>query len=227
MKNSIEPKTKIFVADDHPAILEGIIRAFEKEPDLEIAGTASDGLEAVERVKQLRPDIVIMDISMPNLKGIDATHEIKTWNEQVRVLIYTMHSDREFITTLFRIGISGYVLKSDPIKDLVQAVKVIRNGGSYFSNAVRKGLQEQLDQLTMDDHGEVREAQDGLKKLSVREKEVFILLADGLTSKEIANRLAISPKTVETHKYNIMEKLNASSLAQLTKIAVKKHLIEI
>jgi DNA-binding NarL/FixJ family response regulator len=190
-------------------------------------GSASDGLEAIQQAKSLMPDAIIMDISMPNMKGIDATIEIKRWREQTLVLIYTMYSDREYITTLFRMGISGYVLKREPIEDLVLAVKVVRNGGTYFSKNVRKVLQEQMDTLTMGDLAEVREVQNGIVKLTVREKEIFALLADGLTPKEIAKRLSISSKTVETHKYNIMEKLDVSSVAQLTKIAVKKNLIEI
>jgi DNA-binding NarL/FixJ family response regulator len=124
-------------------------------------------------------------------------------------------------------GISGYVLKREPIEDLVLAVKVIRNGGTYFSKTVRKVLQEHMDTLTMGDLADVREIQNGVAKLTIREKEIFALLADGLTPRKIAKRLCISPKTVETHKYNIMEKLEVSSVAQLTKIAVKKNLIEI
>ena len=220
-------KTKILIVDDHPVVVEGIIRALEKETDFEIVGTASDGVQAVKMVKTLKPDMVIMDISMPNMKGIDATHEIKTWKEQIHVLIYTMYSDREYITSLFRLGISAYILKREPIKKLVRAVKLVRDGGTYFTSSVRKVLQEQLDILTMGELAEVRETQNGLKKLSVREREVFILLADGLTPKEIAKRLCINPKTVESHKYNIMYKLKVSSIAQLTKIAVKKELIEL
>ncbi|MFO7971472.1 MAG: response regulator transcription factor [Desulfobacterales bacterium] len=219
-------KTKILLADDHPVVVEGIIRALEKEPDFEIVGTAPDGVQVVKMVKTLKPDIVIMDISMPNMKGIDATHEIKTWREQIHVMIYTMYSDREYITTLFRLGVSAYILKREPIKEVVRAVKVVRDGGTYFSIGVRKVLKEQLDMLTMGDLAEVREVQNGLKKLTVREREVFVLLADGLTPKEIAKRLCISPKTIESHKYNIMYKLEVSSIAQLTKLAIKKELIE-
>lgn len=220
-------KAKLLIVDDHPAIVEGIIRAFQNEPDFEVVGTASDGIQAIRQLKKLKPDMVIMDISMPNMKGIDATHEIKKWNEHTQVLIYTMYSDRDYITSLFRLGISGYVLKREPIRDLVRAAKVIRDGGTFFSNTVRKALQEQMDELTMGDLAEVREKQNGLKKLTVREKELFALLADGLPPKEIAIRLCISRKTVETHKYNIMEKLGVSTVAQLTKIAIKKNLIEI
>lgn len=220
-------KLKILIADDHPVVIEGIIKALEKEPDFEVVGTASDGLQAVSQVKTLKPDIVIMDISMPNLRGIDATHEIKKSREQTHVMIYTMYSEREYVISLFRIGISAYILKREPIKELVRAIKVVARGGTYFTNGVRKILQHQLDSLIMGDLSEVREVENGIKKLSIREKEIFILLADGLRVKEIAERLCISPKTVETHKYNIMDKLQAPTLPILTKIAIKKNLIDV
>ncbi len=225
-RKSHSGKTKILLADDHPVVIEGLVRALEKEPDFEVVGTAPDGLQAVKMVKTLRPDMVIMDISMPNMKGIDATREIKTWGEQIHVIIYTMYSDREYITSLFRMGISAYILKHEPIKGLVRALKVVRDGGTYFTNKVQKVLQEQLDAITMGSLAEVGEMQNGTAKLTVREKEVFALLADGLTPREIAESLCISPKTVESHKYNIMYKLEMSSVAQLTKLAVKKGLIE-
>ena len=220
-------RTTIFVVDDHPVVVEGIIRAFEKEPDFEIVGTASDGLQAVQRVKTLTPDIVIMDISLPTMKGIDATREIKTWKEQIHVLIYSMYSDREYVTSLFGMGISGYVLKSEPIKDIVQAAKVVKNGGSYFSSSIRDALRGHMAALESGHGDPAGKLQSVTMKLTAREREVFLLLADGLTPKEIAKRLFISPKTVETHKYKIMEKLEATSVAQLTKIAVKKKLIDI
>jgi RNA polymerase sigma factor (sigma-70 family) len=230
-KSKIEPlqpaKTKIFIADDHPVVVDGIIRAMEKVREFEIAGTAPDGIQAVEQIKTLKPDIVIMDISMPNMKGIDATREIKRWNDRTQVIVYTMHSDREYITTLFRLGISGYVLKAEPVQELVRAIKVIRDGGTYYCSTVRDLLQEHMEALTLANLSEARELQDGVARLTVREKEIFVLLADGLTPKEIADRLHISPKTVETHKYNIMAKLEVSSVAQLTKIAIKKNFIQL
>ena len=219
-------KTTLFIADDHPVVLEGVRMSFEKEADFQILGTASDGVQAVQEVKRLNPDIVIMDIGMPRMRGMDAAQEIRTWNKAIRIVIYTMHSDREYVAALFRIGINGYVLKQESMKDLVRAVRVVKDGGTYLSNSVNEMLREEMDKLVMGDLSAVREMQDGIKNLTVREKEVFVLLADGLTPREIAERLFISPKTVETHKYNIMEKLEVSSVAQLTKIAAKKGLID-
>jgi DNA-binding NarL/FixJ family response regulator len=223
----MKDSTRVFIADDHHIVLEGLRKTLEHEPDFEVVGTAMDGREAVSMIKSLKPDIAILDISMPNLDGVDATHEIKRWDETVRVLIFSMHASREHIVSLFRAGISGYVLKEEPVSDLVLALKAIREGGTYYSHSVDKILREHMKELESGQGRNVPEIQNGMTRLSAREKEVFVLLADGLTPKEIGKKLYISPKTAETHKYNIMDKLNAKSIADLTKLAFKKHLIEI
>lgn len=226
-KSSDTDKTKIFIADDHPAILDGIKMTFEREPEFEILGTASDGIQTVKNVKKLDPDILLMDIGMPRMRGIDAAQEIRSWNKNIRIVIYTMYTDREYVVALFRLGINGYVLKQESMQDLVRAVKVVRDGGTYMSNAVNDVLRQEMEKLSTGDTSAVRAAQDSVKSLTVREKEIFVLLADGMTSHEIAKHLFISSKTVETHKYNLMDKLGVSSVAQLTKIAAKKGLISL
>jgi len=218
--------TKILIADDHTIVVEGIKSALDDYPEFEVVGSASDGLKAVQQAKSLMPDVIIMDISMPNMDGIEAAHEIKKLNEQIRIIIFTMHSDKEFIVSLFRAGVSGYVLKEEPITDLVMALKSVQSGGTFFSDSVRNIIRGHMESLELGDAKKVGEIKDGLIRLSMREKEVFPLLADGLSIKEISKRLYISPKTVETHKYNIMEKLHAKSIADLTKIAIQKNLIK-
>ena len=218
-------KTRLFIADDHPVVLDGIKMTFEREPGFEIIGTASDGIQTVKNVKKLDPDILLMDIGMPLMRGMDAAQELRSWNKDIRIVIYTMYSDREYVRALFRIGINGYVLKHESMQDLVRAVKVVKNGGTYLSNAISNLLREEMDKLVTGDLSVVRGPEDGMKKLTAREKEIFVLLADGMTSREIAKHLFISHKTVETHKYNLMEKLGVESIAQLTKIAAKKGLI--
>ncbi len=224
---SKKTKNSILLVDDHPVVIEGIMKGFEKEPEFEITGVASDGSEAVRKVKELNPDIVILDIAMPDMNGIEAAHEIKQWNPKIHLVIYTMFSDRGYVASLFRLGVNGYILKGEPIQELVLAVKLIRDGGTYYTEEVRRLLRKYVDELALGGRSEVRTMQNGIKKLTVREKEVFLLLADGFTPKDAAKSLGISPKTVETHKYNLMEKLNVSSIAQLTKIAARKKLIEI
>ena len=226
-KKSDEEKTRVLIVDDHSIVVEGIKSALNQHGEFEVVGTASDGLEAVKQVKSLKPDIVIMDVSMPNLSGIDAAYDIKKVNKDVRIVIFTMYSDKEYVLSLFRAGISGYVLKEEKITDLILALRSVNAGGTYFSKAVHEIVQQHMDNLETGDSESARQVEDGIINLSAREKEVFPFLADGMSPRQIAKLLGISPKTVESHKYNIMEKLNVSSVADLTKIALRKNLIKL
>jgi DNA-binding NarL/FixJ family response regulator len=216
------PKTKILIADDHRVVIEGIKSALQEHPEFKVAGEAVDGLEAVEFAKSLEPNIVIMDISMPNLSGIEATRQIKGLNPGIQILIYTMHSDKEFVIDLFKAGISAYVLKDDPLSDLILALKAVEGGGTYFSTMAPTLLARHMEEME-----EKTTSKNSFDTLSQREMEVFQLLAEGKRIKEIASQLFISPKTVESHKYNIMEKLQAASVIDLTKIAIRKNLIKV
>jgi DNA-binding NarL/FixJ family response regulator len=220
-------KSKVLIVDDHAVVIEGLKRLVEREPDFEVIGSAKDGLEALKLVDRLKPHIVIMDISMPNLNGIEATYEIKKKHRHTHVIIYTMFSDKEHIVSLFKAGISAYVLKEEPLSDVLAAMKVANEGGTFYSPGVNDVVREHVEALELGDARKVMDLSNGVAMLSKREREVFPLLADGLTVKEIADRLCISVKTVETHKYNIMEKLHAKTVAGLTKIAVKKELIKV
>jgi DNA-binding NarL/FixJ family response regulator len=220
-------KTKVLIVDDHSVVIEGITTILSSEPDFEIVGAGSDGREALSLVESLKPDIVILDISMPGLDGIDAAHEIKTQNDDVDILVYSMSASKEHITALFREGVSGYVLKHEPLSELRMALKALREGGTFYSETVREILQDHFRELELGQGKDVAGVENSIAKLSAREKEVFVLLADGFTVKEVAKRLCISPKTVESHKYNIMDKLDLKSIAEFTKIAAKKELIEL
>ena len=215
-------KTKILIVDDHRVVIEGIKSALQEHPEFEVVGEAVDGLQAVESARSLGPEIVIMDISMPNLSGIEATKQIKEFDPEIRIVIYTMYSDKEFVIDLFKAGISAYVLKDDPLSDLILALKAVKGGGTYFSTMSPTILLRHMKELE-----EKTESTDSYDTLSQREQEVFQLLAEGKRIKEIADELFISPKTVESHKYNIMEKLQAASVVDLTKIAIRKNLIEV
>jgi DNA-binding NarL/FixJ family response regulator len=216
------PATNILIADDHRVVIEGIKSALQEHPEFKVAGEAVDGLEAVEFAKSLEPNIVIMDISMPNLSGIEATRQIKALNPGNQIVIYTMHSDKEFVIDLFKAGISAYVLKEDPLSDLILALKAVEGGGTYFSTMAPTILARHMEEME-----EKSTNKNSFDTLSQREMEVFQLLAEGKRIKEIANQLFISPKTVESHKYNIMEKLQAASVIDLTKIAIRKNLIKV
>ncbi len=215
-------KTKILIADDHRVVIEGIKSALQEHPEFKVAGEAVDGLEAVEFAKSLEPNIIIMDISMPNLSGIEATRQIKGLNPGIQIVIYTMHSDKEFVIDLFKAGISAYVLKDDPLSDLILALKAVEGGGTYFSTMAPTLLARHMEEME-----EKSTSKNSFDTLSQREVEVFQLLAEGKRIKEIAKQLFISPKTVESHKYNIMEKLQAASVIDLTKIAIRKNLIKV
>jgi DNA-binding NarL/FixJ family response regulator len=216
------PKTKILIADDHRVVIEGIKSALQEHPEFKVVGEAVDGLEAVEFAKSLEPNIVIMDISMPNLNGIEATRQIKGLKPGIQILVYTMHSDKEFVIDLFKAGISAYVLKDDPLSDLILALKAVEGGGTYFSTMAPTILARHMEEIE-----EKSTSKNSFDTLSQREMEVFQPLAEGKRIKEIAKQLFISPKTVESHKYNIMEKLQAASVVDLTKIAIRKNLIKV
>jgi len=223
----MDPKTTVLIVDDHSVVVEGIRKAIEKETDFQVAGVAADGLQAIEQVKVLKPDLVILDVSMPDLNGVETAHRIRQCRPRTRIVVFTMHSDIEYVTEMFKSGVSAYLLKEEPLADLVMALRAVRAGGTYYSKAIQEKLQSHLRKLESDPGKDAARVNSGITKLSVREKEVFLLLADGYTPKEIAHRLSISPKTAESHKYNIMEKLEVRSVAALTKIAIKEELIDL
>jgi DNA-binding NarL/FixJ family response regulator len=218
---------RVLIADDHSVVRQGIESALEEEPEFEVIGTAGDGAEALEKVAFHQPDIVIMDISMPGMSGVDAAYKIRDIDERIQIVVFSMFCEEEFVLQLFRVGVAAYVLKEEPMSDLILALKATKDGGNYYSKRIHEVLRRHMQELQLSTEKDVQKVQDGIATLSSREKEVFPLLADGLSIKEIADRLFISPKTVESHKYNIMEKLNVRSIPELTKLAIKKDLIKI
>jgi DNA-binding NarL/FixJ family response regulator len=210
-------ETTILLADDHRVVIEGIKSALRDIPGFKVIGEATDGWEALKIADTLRPDIMVLDISMPGLSGIEVVKKIKQTALNIKIIIYTMHSSSEFVIDLFKAGVSGYVLKEDPVSDLILTLKAVTTGETYaskmVSNLLLKYVKEPID--------------DPYNSLSLREQEIFKNLAEGKSIKEIADRLFISPKTVESHKYNVMQKLGVKSLTELTKIAIKKNLINI
>lgn len=213
-------KTRVLLCDDHAVVLEGAQTALSKYDDVEIVALCSNGREAVEQVETLEPHVVVMDIAMPHFNGIEATHQIKRRYPQIKVVIFTMHSYREFLVDLIKAGISGYVLKDGPILDLYWAIKVVRRGGTFFSEDVSSFFAKLVEKTL---HG--MEERDRFDMLSVREREVFQLIADGRSVKETGDILCISPKTVETHKYHIMEKLQLRSTSAWTKEAIRRGVV--
>ncbi len=212
---------RILIAEDHAIVREGIRLILEAEPDFDVVGEAKDGRAAVELAQKLAPDVVIMDISMPQMTGIDATPQIRRLCPNTRVLILTMHEEESYVFQLLRAGASGYVLKRAAAQDLVEAVRSASRGEAFlYPSVARNVVKDYLNRLQ---YGEGRDRYDGLTD---REREILVLVADGLTNAQIAERLRISVKTIQTHRAHIMEKLDLHDRSLLVRYAVRKGLIE-
>ena len=209
---------RIILADDHNIVREGLRSLIEKELGMDVIGEADNGRSAVKLVGNLMPDLVIMDVSMPDLNGIEATRQISSDYPQVKVLALSMHSDKRFVAGILQAGASGYLLKDCAIEEMVRAIRAIMDGGIYLSPAVAGPVVQDLFRKLPS------EAYTAMAVLTKREREVLQLVAEGLATKKIAERLNVSVKTVETHRRQVMEKLNIHSVAALTKYAIREGL---
>jgi len=207
---------RIVLADDHPLFRQGIKKIIEGKDGLKVVGEVSDGLELLERLKKAPPDLVIMDIAMPNLRGIEATRETKVIRPEVKVLILTMYNNPEYMHHSLLAGADGYLLKEDSDRELFSAIKKIRKGEIYVSQSLSDQMPEEVVQ---------RRASDSKKffdRLTLREREVLKLVSEGKSSKEIAALLFISVRTAEHHRANLKKKLDIHRTAELTKYAIRK-----
>jgi two-component system, NarL family, response regulator NreC len=213
-------KTRILIADDHGIVRKGLHLQLEQREEFQVVGEACDGREAVRMAEELTPDVVIMDIAMPNLNGIEATAQMVKRNSQLRVIILSMHSDESYLTRALTAGAKGYLLKETADLDLYRAVQAVAQGKVFFSPAIANTLLEDyMRQLQQ------RGLQDSYELLTDREKEVLQLLAEGKSNKEVATTLDLSTYTVETHRTHIMQKLNLHSSADIVLYAVRKKII--
>jgi DNA-binding NarL/FixJ family response regulator len=209
----------ILLADDHIIVRRGIKRMIEETPDLEVVGEAGDGIDLLSLLRKSRANMVILDISMPNLGGIEATKEIKKTHPHVKVLILTMHKGKELLHHAISNGADGYMLKEESEKELYSAIGKIRQGGVYISPRLAEELADDYADLC---HGTFSQASQVLTR---REREILKLIADGKSSREIASTLFISVRTVENHRSNIMEKMGVKRMVDLVKDAVQKGYI--
>jgi len=209
----------ILLADDHVMFRRGVRRIIQSIDDVEVVGEASDGFELLELLKKTSPQLVILDISMPNLRGLEATREIKIIDPAVKVLILTMHKDKEYLYHAFSAGAEGYLLKEDADSELISAIDTLRRGGTYISPL----LSTQLADLFMQKSRRGAEPLTSPREpLTTREREIIKLIAEGKSSKEVADLLFISSRTVQHHRANIMKKLNLKKTADLVKYALQK-----
>ena len=205
----------ILVADDHAVVAEGLKHLIEAQPDMKVLAIVGDGREAVRQAEELHPDVVIMDLSMPELNGADATRAILEQDPARRVIVLSMYADHEYVRRALKAGALGYVVKRSAAKDVVDAIRAVHAGQRYISPLVADAV--------AGDTGK----EDRLARLSAREREVLQLLAEGRTGTEIAQRLSLSPKTVETYRARLVEKLGIRDVAGLVRFAIQRGIISL
>ena len=209
-------RIRILLADDHAVVRQGFKMLLDAQPDMEIVGEAGNGRQAVDLAEQLRPDLVVMDVAMPELNGIEATRRLASSVPHARVIALSMHKDSVYVREILRAGARGYLLKDSGAADLVAAIRAVASGESYLSPGVSNAV--------LDDYR--RHVTNPIDLLTSREREVLQMLAEGKTNKEIAGVLNLSVYTVDAHRGRIMEKLNLHSINDLVRFAVRNGLIE-
>lgn len=211
-----EHTIKILLADDHTIVRQGLKLILSADPDMEVIGEAANGREAVELAQKLRPDVVLMDVAMPDWNGIEATRRLIETNGRIKILVLSMHKEAVYVREILRAGARGYILKDAIDKELLSAVRSVAKGDGYISPAVSGAL--------LSDYR--KDVTDPVDLLSGREREVLQLIAEGKTNKEIATRLNLSVYTVDSHRGKIMEKLNLHSTGELVRFALKHGLAD-
>ena len=215
-----EKPLRLLLVDDHPIVRTGLRMLFQSEPDMQVVGEVDSGAEAIAAVPRLHPDVVIMDVAMPGMTGIEATRQIKANSPETAVLALTMHEDEQYFFAMLNAGASGYIPKRAAPDDLVAAIRVVAEGNVFLYSSLARFLMKDIVEQKLTPTGE---GDDGL---TAREIEVLTLIAEGRTSREIAEDLVISVKTVERHRENIMNKLDIHSRVEQVKYAIKRGLIQ-
>ena len=209
---------RVLLADDHTLVRAGVRRIIESQPGVTVIGEVADGEEALRALRQEPADVLVLDLTMPGLDGFEVLRRAKELRPGLKVLVLTMHSDPEYVERAVRGGADGYLLKDSAVSDLVAGIEAVAAGRAYYSPAVQRSLSEMLRTGSA--------APRPLDALTEREREVLKLVAEGLTTKEIAARLEISARTVESHRANLMRKLDVRSVARLTQFAIREGLVK-
>jgi two-component system nitrate/nitrite response regulator NarL len=205
-------KIKVLIVDDHPVVRKGLHSCLANRENLKIVGEAGDGAEAILKVKELSPDIVLMDINMPGMDGLAATETLRKDSPRTKVLVLSMHSTRDYVLRIIKAGARGYVLKDAPTEELVRAIEVVNMGDAFFSPSVAR--------IALNQYVAESDDRDPMSRLSGRERQVLVQIAEGKRNKEIAVKLGIGVRTIETHRERTMRKLDIHSVAGLTKFAI-------
>lgn len=212
-------RIRILLADDHAILREGLRLVLEKEPDFQVVGEAGDGQEAVEKARALHPDLVLLDIAMPRLNGVEAARRIKRHCPEAKILVLTQYDDRAYVLPILQAGADGYILKQTESYHLAEGIRAVMRGEATLSPPVARQL---VDLVAS---GPSPEADPAEVTLTDREREVLILVAEGYSSRQIAEALGISPKTVDVHRTNLMRKLNLHNRVEVTRYAIRHGLI--
>ena len=215
-----DKKIRILLADDHTVVRRGLRLLLEGQPEFNVVAEASDGKQAVEAAEESRPDVVVLDVAMPNLNGIEAAQRILASNPAVAIVVLSMHSDEGYVLRALKAGAKGYLLKDAAEGDLIEAIKTVTRGKTFFSSEITKMLAEDYVREIR-----ARGSEDSYELLTPREREILQLLAEGKSNKDIAGMLNLSLYTVETHRRNLQDKLNVHSFAELILYAVRKGVI--
>jgi DNA-binding NarL/FixJ family response regulator len=219
----VNPK-KIIIVDDHPLFREGLKSIISRNPELELVGETGVGREALKLAENFKPDMVVMDISLPDSNGIELTKDIKKLSPATRVLIVSVHSKIDYITAAFQAGATGYVVKDAPSAKILQALELVSQGEYFLDGSVSYQVVKKLSEFP---EQKAKTTDPSYNNLTTREQEIFRLLAEDVKIRDIADKLYISPKTVENHKTNIMSKLNLHSTLDLVRYAVKLGIIDV
>ncbi len=215
---------RLLIADDHTIVREGLRKLLDEEPGVQVVGEAVDGRDAVAKAMDALPDIVLMDLSMPGLHGLEATRQIAKRLPKTKVLILSMHKNEAYVLQSLQAGASGYVLKDSASEEVLGAIRAIQRGDSYLSPAISRVVIEDYLRLSSPDGPGAKSLYE---TLTMREREIFQLLAEGLKNQELADRLHVSVKTVETHRAHVMEKLNLNNIAELVKYAIEIGIVQL